>query len=62
MEASLDSHGRLIAGSRTESASVPVLFDVAGFGRLNETNTIDEMLHVSFPFHFVKHWVERLHH
>jgi hypothetical protein len=49
MEASLDQDGRLIADSKTESASVPVLVDVPGLHRVKENYT-DEMLHVSFAF------------
>lgn len=49
MEASLDSDGRLIADSKTESASVPVLVDVPGLHRVKENYT-DEMLQVGFKF------------
>lgn len=49
MEASLDSDGKLIADSKTESASVPVLVDVPGLHRVKENYT-EEMLQVGFIF------------
>lgn len=45
MEASLDSDGRLIADSKAESASVPVLVDVPSLHRVKENYT-EEMLQV----------------
>lgn len=44
MEASLDLDGRLIADSKADSASVPVLVDVSSLHRVKENYTEDMLL------------------
>lgn len=56
METSLDSDGRLIADSKPESVSVPVLVDVPTLHRVKENYT-EEMLLVGLVSGFIQYLI-----